>query len=518
MTNNQAGLEINKSSTTSSQQFEDVDIEKTNLQQQTASHELKTESEKKLQTDQLAQELGINERKLTWKLDVCIVPPFVLLYFLAFLDRINISNAKVYGMAEDLNLKGNEFNVALTIFFVPYVFFEIISNHLMKKISPHIWLSGCILLFGIVTLAMGFVKNYSGLLACRFFLGVFESATFPGIFYILSTYYTGAESQKRFSSFFSCTCLAGAAGGAIAFKIHDLDGTHGYGSWQWIFIIEGTFTAGLAFLLFFIIPDFPENARFLNANEREFVKRKLEIHSVSSGLEIKYSFKDSLKSFKDPLYALTALAYFGLIIPSYGYAYFSPTIIKEMGYTAQNANQHSVYPWLAAFGYTNIIAVISDLTKLRSPFAISSALIAIVGLSLVLGLVDNANGRYAGCFLVATGLYSSMPSLVCWTALNFGGHMRKSLGTANQVGFGNIGGIVSTFIFLAVDAPRYVKGLSIGIAFTVFSILMMLIMIGIYQRRNSIKKSDGYRSEYFKQSDRDIVLGGDKHPAFKYLY
>ncbi|CCH41655.1 High-affinity nicotinic acid transporter [Wickerhamomyces ciferrii] len=505
---------IEKTSSTESPQN---DVEKTFSNNEREDSFIPDE-EKIRQTTELAQELGINEKKLMWKLDLCIVPPFILLYFLAFLDRINVSNAKVYGMAEDLNLKGDQFNVALTIFFVPYIIFEIISNYSMKKVSPHIWLSGCILVFGCVTLAMGFVKNYSGLLACRFFLGAAEASSFPGIFYILSTYYTGVESQKRFSTFFSCTCLAGAAGGAIAYKINDLQGVHGYNSWQWIFIVEGTFTAGLAFLLYFIIPDFPENARFLNDVERTFVKRKLEIHSVQSGFEVEYGWKDIFNTFKDPMLMLTALAYFALVIPSYGYAYFSPTIIKEMGYTAVSANQHSVYPWLAAFGYTNIIAVASDYTKIRSPFAISSGLMAIVGLALVLGLHDNAQGRYAGCFLVATGLYSSMPSLVCWTALNFGGHLRKSIGTANQVGFGNIGGIISTFIFLAVDAPRYVKGLSIGIAFTVFSIIIMLVMVVLLNRRNRIKQTDSYKERFFAQDEKAIVLAGDEHPTFKYLY
>ncbi len=500
----------------SSDEAQQTDVEKSNHH---LHQEYLSDFEKQERTNQLASDLNINEKKLTWKIDLCVVPPLVLLYFLAFLDRINISNAKVYGMEKDLNLHGNQFNTALTVFFVPYVFFELISNFLLKKIAPHIWLSGCIFLFGMITLAMGFVTNFSGLIACRFFLGCAESSTFCAIFYLLANYYTGSEGQKRFSGFFSGTCLAGAAGGAIAYRIHDLDGVHGYASWQWIFIIEGTFTAGLAILLYFIIPDFPETARFLNSNEREFLKEKLKIHStINSGFEEKTGFMEMLKAFKDPLFALTALAYFGLIIPSYSYAYFSPTIIKEMGYSGVTANQHSVYPWLAAFGYTNVVAVLSDYFKVRSPFAISSAIMAIVGLALVLGMHDSPNGRYAGCFLTATGLYSSMPSLVCWTALNFGGHLRKSLGTANQIGFGNIGGIIATFLFLTKDSPRFVTGLSVGIAFTVFSIVLMGVILGVLKRRNVQKGTEAYKQEFFAQDDRTIVLQGDRHPSFKYLY
>ena len=98
----------------------------------------------------------------------------------AFLDRVNIGNALTLGLPHDLHLKGNESNVALTIFFVPYVLFEVPSNILMKRFKPHVWLSGCILAFGIVMLCQGFVQSYRGLLATRFFLGLAEAGVFPG--------------------------------------------------------------------------------------------------------------------------------------------------------------------------------------------------------------------------------------------------------------------------------------------------------------------------------------------------
>lgn len=478
-----------------------------------------SDAELKDKTDALAAELDVNERRLMWKIDLCVVPPFVVLYFLAFLDRINISNAKVYGMEADLGLHGNQFNTALTVFFVPYIFFEIVSNYMMKKVAPHLWLSVCIALFGVVTIGMGFVTNFGGLVACRFLLGVFESATFPGIFYIMATYYTKFEAQKRISAFFSCTCLAGASGGALAYRIHDLDGVHGYASWQWIFIIEGAFTAGLGLVLFFVIPDFPEGSRFLTVNEKDFLKRKLEINTVSSGYEVKYSWKDIWAAFKsDPLFAMTAFTYFCLIIPSYGYAYFAPTIIKQMGYTAQAANQHSVYPWLLAFGFSNIIAFISDYTRIRTPYAIGCGCLAIIGLSMVLGLTDNPNGRYGGCFLIAAGLYTAMPQLVCLTSLNFGGHLRKGLGTAFQIGFGNIGGIIATFIFLAQDAPIYKKGLSIAIAFSALAVVMLIALWLYLVSRNKKKQTTGYLEKWNVRSEQQQVLAGDLHPSFKYMY
>ena len=95
-------------------------------------------------------------------------------------DRVNIGNANVYGLSTDLDLTGDMYNTALCVFFVPYIVFEIPSNVLLKRFRPHIWLSANMFLFGFTTMMQGVVKNYSGLLACRFFLGVFETGMFPG--------------------------------------------------------------------------------------------------------------------------------------------------------------------------------------------------------------------------------------------------------------------------------------------------------------------------------------------------
>lgn len=479
-----------------------------------------SDAEKTAKCSYLAQELGLDEKKLNWKIDLWVVPAFCLLYFLSFLDRVNISNARLYGLSEDLGLTGNQFNVALTIFFVPYIFFELASNYMIKIISPHIWLSCSILLFGGISIGMGFAKNYGQLLACRFLIGMTEASTFPAIFYILSCYYTVKQAQKRYSIFFSSTCLAGGASGAIAYKIFDIDGVHGIAAWRWIFIVEGSFTAGLAILLYFILPDFPEQAKFLNDNERQYLKTKLEIWSgAKSGFEKSVPVKKFLEGLKDPLIWVTALAYFGFIIPAYGYAYFSPTIIASMNFNGGpvRANQLSIAPWLVAFAISISLAILSDYYKRRYPFVVGCIILSIVGLAMVLGS-KVAGVRYAGCFLATSGLYTAMPILVCWTSVNTAGHTRKSIGIATQIGFGNIGGIISTFIFLVTDAPVFRKGLAVCISSCCFALLMSSLYLFMCYRSNQAKKLEKYIAEFESLSEEDKVHAGDKNPRFVYLY
>jgi MFS family permease len=187
--------------------------------------------------------------------------PFVsVLYLMAFLDRVNIANARAFGLEKDLGLTGVEYNTALTIFFIPYIVFEVPSNIFLKRFSPRVWLSLCCIGFGAVSVFQGLVQNYGGLLATRFFLGVFECGMFPGCFYLLSTWYRRHEAQKRFSLFFSSTSLAGAFGGLLASAIGKMDYIRGYRGWRWIFILEGCLTVVLGVIFLFTFPSFPEQA------------------------------------------------------------------------------------------------------------------------------------------------------------------------------------------------------------------------------------------------------------------
>lgn len=468
--------------------------------------------------EQLAQHYGVNQRKLMMKVDFRIVPAICILYLLAFLDRVNISNAAVYGMVADLHLVGNQYNAALTIFFVPYIIFEVPSNYLLKKFKPHLWLTMCMVCFGIVSIGQGFVKNYHALLATRFLLGLFEAGMFPGCFYLLAMWYRREEAQKRYSFFFSSTCLAGAFGGLIAYGVHHLDGKHNIAGWSWIFIIEGAMTAFIALLLFFGVSDFPEDARWLKENERAFLKAKLALDVGESAHDVQTSFKDYLNVFREWKVWVAGLMYFGCIIPAYGYAYFANAIITSFKYSPVSTQLHSIPPWVVAFGLSMIFAVFSDWRQHRFVFIAISSIIAICGFAILLGVHDNIHARYAALFLVAAGEYTAMPLIVCWTNMNFSGHYRKAVGTAWQVGFGNIGGIIATFSFLSVDAPFYTKGLAIGLAFTAFSLATSAMYLVGLKIENKKKRNGEKDAAWEKLSPKDQAISGDLSPSFIYSY
>ncbi|RDW68422.1 putative transporter-3 [Coleophoma crateriformis] len=454
------------------------------------------------------------EKKLMTKIDFRVIPFLCILYLLAFLDRVNIANAKSFGLVADLKLTGVQYNTALTMFFIPYIIFEIPSNVLLKKFSPKIWLSGCMFMFGVVGICQGLVQNYSGLLATRFFLGFFEAGMFPGCFYLIGMWYKRTESQRRYSFFFSSTTLAGAFGGLLASAIGKMDHMRGLRGWRWIFILEGVLTCVVSLIFFFFIPSFPEDAKWLSAEEREYVKARLRADQGRSAAERTITVRDIGRVFKDYKVIVGGFMYFGMIVVAYGYAFFSPGIISTYGYSPISTQLHSVPPWACAFGFAMLIAFCSDFTKHRYIFTIIPIFVAIAGLIILLTVHTQPHLEYAALFLVAMGAYSAMPVIVCWFQMNLGGHHRRSVGTAWQVGFGNIGGIIATYAFISTDAPEYKKGYGICLGFLCLAALSCTVYeIACWSANRQRDKSPTNLglSEYEKTEL------GDMSPDYRYM-
>lgn len=140
---------------------------------------------------------------------------------------------------------------------------------------PSLFLSAIMTGWGIVTICQGLTQSFAGLIVCRVIIGGLEAGFFPACVYLLSMYYCRHELQWRFNLFFSASIVAGAFSGLLAYAIAHMDGIAGYGGWRWIFIIEGAATVAIAIWSYWMIPDWPETARFLNDDERALLVDRL---------------------------------------------------------------------------------------------------------------------------------------------------------------------------------------------------------------------------------------------------
>ncbi|PMD64284.1 MFS general substrate transporter [Hyaloscypha bicolor E] len=420
-------------------------------------------------------------KKLLRKLDLHLIPFLALLYLLCYLDRTNVGNARLVNLEKDLKMKGLDYNISLAIFFPFYVAAEIPSNMMLKRTRPSIWFTLIMVCWGLIMLCMGFVQNFSGLLACRAFLGIAEGGLFPGVSYFITMWYRRTECGLRMALFFSAATLAGAFGGLLARAISQMSGIGGRAGWSWIFILEGLMTLFIGSFSYWLINDYPSTAKFLTLRERTEVQRRM---AEDGGLSDDFHLKYVIQAFRDWKIWANMFITIGLFTPLYSISLFLPTIINELGYTANATQLMTVPVYVVACFCTICGSLASDKAGQRGPFLMGFAMLAITGF-LMLITSGKPHIQYAGTFLAASGIFSTVPLIGTWNSNNIGGSLKRGVGIAMQVGFGNFGGAVAGFVYLAQDQPRFIKGHAILIALVSMSLSLSTLMTCYYRRENS---------------------------------
>ncbi|KAE8362495.1 hypothetical protein BDV27DRAFT_166199 [Aspergillus caelatus] len=254
-----------------------------------------------------------------------------LLFLCSFLDRTNVGNAKILGLEDDLNITGHQYDIGLAVFYLTYICSELPSNLILKKASPKIWLPLLTMVWGVVTMCLGFVRNFAGFVAVRAILGVAEGGLLPGMVLYLSFFYRRGDLALRIGLFYTAASLSGAFGVFVAF--------------------------------------------------------------------------------------------------------------------------------------------ISDRLKLRGPIMLFTLPISIAGYAAIAN-IQSAKIKYGMTFLMATGMYSSVPCILVWNTNNSAGHYKRATTSAMQLTIANCGGFVATFNYPDKDKPQYHRGHTIILGLLVFAWFM----------------------------------------------
>lgn len=245
---------------------------------------------------------GEKLNKLIRKVDFHVLPQLIVLYLLAYIDRTNVGNAKLFGVLKDLGISGTQWNVALSVFYASYSFTGPFANIALKRVGPKIWLPCLLLGCSLVTFCTSLQRKYAGWVAFRVLLGFVEAGIFPGCSFVMSNWYAPKEVHTRMALFFSAASASGAFSGLLAYVIGQLDGTWGYRGWRFIYGIEGFVTIFLAIGAFFVILDNPaKSGKWLAEDEKRFlVLRHRFIAGEGQGIPEKeaFSWKHAGAAFK----------------------------------------------------------------------------------------------------------------------------------------------------------------------------------------------------------------------------
>ncbi|ESZ97643.1 hypothetical protein SBOR_1959 [Sclerotinia borealis F-4128] len=526
-----------------------------NLESETREEKVVTDEVENVDITPPGEEVQITkelDRLITKKFDRHIVPWLFGLWLLAFIDRSNIGNAKIDGLAADLGiLQGTKFNIALAIFYVPYICVDIPSNWLVKRVGAGHYLPSMIIAWGIISLCIGWVKTWKGLLVARFFLGLMEGGLLGGIIIYLAMFYRRHQLMRRIGLFYCAAPLSGAFGGLLATGLSEIK-TRGYNGWPFIFFVEGAITIVFGIITIFFLPHTPSHSKFLTEEERYVAihRMKLDYRGASPVANIdneKFSWHWVRLAVFNWNTWLLSLNFFAVITPIYSFSLFLPTIITALGYTRVNANLLTVPPNMVAFLSVILVTSLSDYFKRRGIFMLICASIAIIGYIMLI-TTSQPHIQYGGTFLVAAGSFACPPIVMGrspipnpkppilpisssssyspsplklnphslpsgWLANNTSPHYVRASASGLQIGLANIAAFIATFTYIAEDEPRYVTGHAINLGMLGLCLVVTSVTMGYCRWENRMRER-GMRDGRLVEGNVGEL--GHRHPDFRY--
>lgn len=458
------------------------------------------------------------EKAVRRKLDLRVVPVITALYLFCFLDRANIGNARIQGMAKDLNLVGYQFNWTLTVFYIPYLMVEIPSNVLLKRIGPKIWIPFLVLAFGFTSMMTSFVNNFAQLCAARAALGFFEGGTLPGIAFFLSCFYKRHELLLRVGLFISSSSMSGAFGGLFATALARIPewGIKGerIHTWRNIFFFEGAMTMLMGVVGYLLLPSSPGTATFLNAREQYIASQRMagEYHDSTNHNITPKHVRRAIANWNN---TICAFGFFLLNITVQSFAVFLPTILYDLGWTATKAQLYTVPPYVVVCLWSILVAYLSDRTRLRGPYLILGSTLCILGYSLLI-TSPAPSVAYLAVFFVATGAFPGGAGFLSWGLNNAAGDSVRAVSSAYIVSVGTAGAVVSTWTYLPQGAPHYKTGHSINLGAQVC--IGVIAALGVlYAKWENRMRERGARDGRVQGKSEEVVRDlGYRHPSFRY--
>lgn len=282
------------------------------------------------------------------------------------------------------------------------------------------------------------------------------------------------------------------------------------------FILEGLATIIIGAVSYWMVHDFPDDAKFLSDPDRQRVIRRLKQDKQSSAEHEEFKMSYFWASVKDWKTWAFAVVYMGCDGPLYAFSLFLPTIVEELGFESTTANLLSVPPYAAAAIMTVFIGWLADRTNQRGWCNIGVSLIGIVGFSMLLG-GSSPGVKYAGTFLGALGIYPCIANTITWCANNTEGVYKRGVTLGFVIGWGNLNGIVSSNIYRSEDSPNYRPGHGVVLGYLTVFLLGGSIFTHFMLIAENKKKLRGDRDVWIVgKSESEVELMGDKRPDFIY--
>ncbi|MEW6768357.1 MAG: MFS transporter [Pseudomonadota bacterium] len=376
------------------------------------------------------------ETRTMRKVALRIVPFVMLLYFIAYIDRVNIGFAALT-MNKDLGLSPAVFGFGAGIFFWGYFLFEVPSNIILEKVGARLWIARVMITWGLISGAMAFIWDTNSFYVARFLLGAAEAGFFPGIILYLSYWFPARRRAAMTSLFMAAVPISVIIGSPLSSALLELHGLAGLKGWQWMFLLEAMPAVIFGFVVLFYMTDKPEDAKWLAADERDWLVKTM--NAERAGLS-SVSHVSIWRGLADIRVLALALVYFGTSAGLYTLGIWAPQIIKGFGLSNLEVGFLNAVPPTIAVIAMYLWSWHSDAQNERTWHVVIMCLIAAAGLCLA-GVSTTVVAVVAALSLVNIGISAAKPPL--WsmpTLFLVGPAAATGIATINSIG--NLGGFV----------------------------------------------------------------------------
>jgi MFS transporter, ACS family, tartrate transporter len=343
------------------------------------------------------------EQSTMRKVYLRLLPFAVVSYVLAYIDRINVSFAGLT-MGGDLKMSASTFGFAVGMFYWGYFIFEVPSNVVMEKLGARVWIARIMITWGILAGLTAVVTDSTSFAIVRFLLGVAEAGFFPGLILYFTYWFPRHHHARIVSCFLIGLPVAVAVGAPISTSLLGLDGLFGLRGWQVMYVAEAIPTLVVGVLTFFVLTDRPEQAKFLSAEERNWLVAK--IASERRATEAVRTFT-LWQAMYNPKVLLLALNYFGIVTASLGMLIFVPQIVKSLGnYNNMTVGWLTMIPYICGAVAMVVWGRISDRMNERRWNLFIGCVFSTVGL-VIAGVMMGTWWALVGMSIAAMGFYGS---------------------------------------------------------------------------------------------------------------
>ena len=423
------------------------------------------------------------ESRTIAKVTARLVPFLIVCFFVAYLDRVNVSFAALT-MNKDLGLSASAFGFGAGIFFVAYFLFEVPSNLLLERLGARKWIARIMLTWGVLSGAMAFVVGERSFYLVRVLLGMAEAGFFPGVIFFLTLWFPAVYRARIVGYFMAAIPLSTVIGAPVSGLLLGLDGFMGMKGWQWLFILEAAPAVILSVVVYFFLTDRPVDATWLTPEERAWLAGRLEQERRQREMVRRYTVTEALLN---PKVLALSLVYFGAVATNYGLSFFLPQIVKAFGVSNFQAGLVAALPYVVGLVSIVFWGRRSD-RKLERRFHLAFPLfVASAGIAMSTAL-DNPTMKMAVLSVAGFGIFGCLP--VFWTfpaAFLSGAAAAGGIALINSIG--NLAGFLGPY---AVGRIKDVTGSYTGglLSLSAAGFIAMIVVLA-FQRDHELERVPG---------------------------